>query len=165
MIFLWFAKRARLGELESSAELISGVIRTFAVTEGTEGHKILDGEAFRSASHRGFFTANISHSQWSRKKTEYGARNTNIEAATAIRPSQPHPYHSPEGRLSKNMSGLIRQYISKGPSIDNLKKQDVKNITKKLNNRPRKFLGFKTPGKVFFGVNPPLALASWIRTE
>ena len=28
----------------------------------------------------------------------------------------------------------------------------------KLNNRPRKCLGFKTPNQVFFGIKPPVAL-------
>ena len=35
----------------------------------------------------------------------------------------------------------------------------------KLNNRPRKCLDFKTPNQVLFGINPPIALASWIRAE
>ncbi len=33
----------------------------------------------------------------------------------------------------------------------------------KLKNRPRKYLGIKTPNEVFFGINPPVALASCIR--
>jgi hypothetical protein len=32
-----------------------------------------------------------------------------------------------------------------------------------LNNRPRKCLGIKTPNQVFFGIDPPVALATWIR--
>jgi hypothetical protein len=33
----------------------------------------------------------------------------------------------------------------------------------KLNNRPRKYLGFKTPNEVFFGIKPKVALQTWIR--
>jgi IS30 family transposase len=30
----------------------------------------------------------------------------------------------------------------------------------KINNRPRKCLGFKTPNQLFFGLNQPVAMAS-----
>ena len=33
-------------------------------------------------------------------------------------------------------------------------------IMDRLNNRPRKCLGFKTPNQLFSGINPPVALAS-----
>jgi IS30 family transposase len=70
------------------------------------------------------------------------------------------PYHSWERGLNENMNGLIRQYLPKGKSFDELTDQDVQCIMDKLNNRPRKCLGYKTPNQVFFGINPPVALAS-----
>lgn len=71
-----------------------------------------------------------------------------------------HPYHSWERGLNENMNGLIRQYLPKGKSFDDLTDEDVRHIMDKLNNRPRKCLGYKTPNQVFFGNNPPVALAS-----
>ena len=71
-----------------------------------------------------------------------------------------HPYHSWERGLNENMNGLIRQYLPKGQSFDNLTNEDIQRIMNKLNNRPRKCLGYKTPNQVFFGINPPVALAS-----
>ena len=71
-----------------------------------------------------------------------------------------HPYHSWERGLNENMNGLIRQYLPKGKSFDDLTNEDTKQIMDKLNNRPRKCLGYKTPNQVFFGINPPVALAS-----
>jgi transposase, IS30 family len=71
-----------------------------------------------------------------------------------------HPYHSWERGLNENMNGLVRQYLPKGKSFDELTDQDVQHIMDKLNNRPRKCLGYKTPNQVFFGINPPVALAS-----
>lgn len=71
-----------------------------------------------------------------------------------------HPYHSWERGLNENTNGLIRQYLPKGSSFDALSKKDIQNIMDKLNNRPRKCLGIKTPNQVFFGINPPVALAS-----
>ena len=71
-----------------------------------------------------------------------------------------HPYHSWGRGLNENMNGLIRQYVPKGQSFDNLTNKDIQWAMSKLNNRPRKCLGFKTPNQVFFGINPPVALAS-----
>lgn len=71
-----------------------------------------------------------------------------------------HPYHSWERGLNENMNGLIRQYLPKGKSFDSLTHSDVQRIMDKLNNRPRKCLGYRTPNQVFFGTNPPVALAS-----
>lgn len=71
-----------------------------------------------------------------------------------------HPYHSWERGLNENTNGLIRQYVPKGISMDNLTQGDVNKIMNRLNDRPRKCLGFKTANQVLFGVNPPIALAS-----
>ena len=37
--------------------------------------------------------------------------------------------------------------------------KDVSMVMNKLNNRPRKCLGFKTPNQVFFSIKPSVALA------
>lgn len=67
-----------------------------------------------------------------------------------------HPYHSWERGLNENMNGLIRQYAPKGSCFDSLTEEDVKRIMDKLNNRPRKCLGFKTPNEVMFGIKQRL---------
>jgi len=71
-----------------------------------------------------------------------------------------HPYHSWERGLNENTNGLIRQFFPKGMSLAKVTDEDVQKVMDKLNNRPRKCLGFKTPNQVFFGINPPVALAS-----
>lgn len=60
------------------------------------------------------------------------------------------PYHSWERGSNENMNGLIRQYIPKGASFDGLTNKHIKMIQNKLNNRPRKKLGFLTPIEYFF---------------
>ena len=55
------------------------------------------------------------------------------------------PYHSWERGANENMNGLIRQYLPKGTSFGDLTREQVKRIEWKLNNRPRKRLGFLTP--------------------
>ena len=71
-----------------------------------------------------------------------------------------HPYHSWERGLNENTNGLIRQFFPKGKDLTEVTDAEVQKVMDKLNNRPRKCLGFKTPNQVFFGINPPVALAS-----
>ncbi|HEY0079886.1 MAG TPA: IS30 family transposase [Pyrinomonadaceae bacterium] len=55
------------------------------------------------------------------------------------------PYHSWERGSNENANGLIRQYLPKGASMAGLSQQQCNAIARKLNTRPRKRLGFKTP--------------------
>jgi IS30 family transposase len=71
-----------------------------------------------------------------------------------------HPYHSWERGLNENTNGLIRQYVPKGKDIDDLSDEDVAEIIEKINMRPRKCLGFKTPNQLFLGLNQNVAMAS-----
>jgi len=71
-----------------------------------------------------------------------------------------HPYASWERGLNENTNGLIRQYFPKGSDFTNITQKEINQVMHKLNNRPRKCLGIKTPNQVFLGINPSVALAS-----
>jgi IS30 family transposase len=71
-----------------------------------------------------------------------------------------HPYASWERGLNENTNGLIRQYFPKGSDFTNITQKEINQVMRKLNNRPRKCLGIKTPNQVFLGINPSVALAS-----
>ncbi len=60
------------------------------------------------------------------------------------------PYHSWERGQNENANGLLRQYFPKTISLVNIAYNEVKIAVNKLNSRPRKCLGFKTPYQVFF---------------
>lgn len=60
-----------------------------------------------------------------------------------------HPYHSWERGLNENHNGLIRQYLPKGQPLDKVTAKQVIDIQTKLNQRPRKLLGYKTPEEVY----------------
>ncbi len=62
-----------------------------------------------------------------------------------------HPYSSFERGLNENTNGLIRQYFPKDRNFTTITTEEIIRTIKKLNNRPRKCLGFKTPNQVFFG--------------
>ena len=59
-----------------------------------------------------------------------------------------HPYSSWERGLNENTNGLIRQYIPKKTSFDLYDEPYIRKIEEKLNNRPRKTLGFYSPMQI-----------------
>jgi IS30 family transposase len=59
------------------------------------------------------------------------------------------PYHSWERGLNENTNGLIRQYLPKRTSMADLTQWGCTRIAEKLNNRPRKRLGYRTPRECY----------------
>ena len=60
-----------------------------------------------------------------------------------------HPYASYERGCNENKNRLIRRYFKKGKLVESLTDEDILNIERKINNMPRKALGYKTPLEVF----------------
>ncbi len=60
-----------------------------------------------------------------------------------------HPYHSWERGLNENTNGLIRQYFPKGTDLEPVSDVDIDRIMDRLNHRPRKVLGFRSPYEVW----------------
>lgn len=61
-----------------------------------------------------------------------------------------HPYSSWERGINENTNGLVRQYFPKPMKFATMTEQDIKLAEDKLNNRPRKTLGYQTPNEVYF---------------
>lgn len=59
------------------------------------------------------------------------------------------PYCSWQRGCNENYNGLVRQYVPKKTKLSTVTDSDILQIQSKLNNRPRKRLGFKTPDAVF----------------
>jgi len=60
-----------------------------------------------------------------------------------------HPYASYERGCNENKNRLIRRYFKKGKLVEELTDEDILKIARKINNMPRKALGYKTPLEVF----------------
>lgn len=60
------------------------------------------------------------------------------------------PHHAWERGTNENTNGLIRQYLPKRTSLQNLTQLQCDIIADKLNNRPRLRLGFKTPNEIYY---------------
>ncbi len=61
-----------------------------------------------------------------------------------------HPYASWERGTNENTNGLIRQYFPKNRDFTTITQQEIDTAMERLNNRPRKRLGYQTPAQVFF---------------
>lgn len=59
------------------------------------------------------------------------------------------PYHSWERGQNENANGLLRQYFPKSMELHDVAVDKVVEAVHKLNSRPRKCLGWKTPYEVF----------------
>lgn len=75
-----------------------------------------------------------------------------IENRTGMNVYFAHPYHSWERGTNENANGLIRRYYPKGTYFSNINEKEFKRNVSKINHRPRKRLGYKTPYEVFYGV-------------
>jgi IS30 family transposase len=60
-----------------------------------------------------------------------------------------YPYHSWERGTNENTNGLLRQYFPKKMMLAKLTQKDVDIAVERINNRPRKRLGYLTPYEVF----------------
>ncbi|MDP3022356.1 MAG: IS30 family transposase [Sulfuricurvum sp.] len=67
------------------------------------------------------------------------------------------PYKSWQRGLNEHTNGLIREYIPKKTKFETISDKFIVDIQEKLNHRPRKILGYKTPHEVFFA-----KIAQWI---
>src|SRR5271154_5873032 len=54
------------------------------------------------------------------------------------------PYHSWERGLNENTNGLVRQYFPKRIPFDKITEHGLQSVARKINNRPRKCLVYKT---------------------
>jgi len=70
-----------------------------------------------------------------------------------------HPYSSWERGLNENTNGLVRQYFPKKSDFSKITDRQLNKVVERLNHRPRKTLGYKTPHEVFFKL-PLVALTT-----
>lgn len=67
-----------------------------------------------------------------------------------------HAYASWERGLNENTNGLVRQYFPKDRDLTTIEGWEIRRAVHRLNHRPRKTLGYKTPHEVFFNTETRL---------
>jgi IS30 family transposase len=60
------------------------------------------------------------------------------------------PYSAWQKGSIENANKLVRQYLPKGTNFDDIDYQEINNIQKIINSRPRKILNFECPKNIFF---------------
>lgn len=60
-----------------------------------------------------------------------------------------YPYHAWERGTNENTNGLLRQYFPKSYDFNLITSEELAHVVKKLNDRPRKRLKFKSPHQIF----------------
>jgi transposase, IS30 family len=78
------------------------------------------------------------------------ARHEEIAQALQAKFYFAHPYSSWERGLNENTNGLVRQYFPKRHDFSTITETKIRRVMERLNNRPRKTLGYRTPNEVFF---------------
>ena len=82
---------------------------------------------------------------WDQGKEMAAHRRFSIETGVEIYFCDPR---SPWQRGSnENTNGLLRQYFPKGKSLAGVSQAELDEVARKLNDRPRQTLGFRTPAE------------------
>jgi IS30 family transposase len=61
-----------------------------------------------------------------------------------------HPYSSWERGTNENTNGIVRRYFPKKTDFNYVGNMELAQLQNRLNNRPRKVLGYYTPKEMFF---------------
>ncbi len=70
-----------------------------------------------------------------------------------------HPYCSWERGINENTNGLIRQYFPKGTDFNEISDEEIHWVMNRLNDRPRKTRGCRSPNEIFNGLQKDLLAA------
>lgn len=78
------------------------------------------------------------------------AEYESITQDTGIKVFFAHPYSSWERGTNENTNGLIRRFCPKKTTdFNDISEEELKALQERLNNRPRKVLGYHTPKEIF----------------
>ncbi|MCB4800333.1 IS30 family transposase, partial [Neotamlana laminarinivorans] len=76
------------------------------------------------------------------------AKHHIISQKTGIKIYFAHPYSSWERGTNENTNGIIRRDLPKGTDFNLIDEKKLLKIEQKLNNKPRKIIGYKTPKEI-----------------
>jgi IS30 family transposase len=148
-------QRGRVGDWEGDTIVGKGLTRLVTVVDRKSGlgriRKAPDGEsetvmrAILSAMYP--LHARVHTLTWD-NGSEF-AGHALIDIALKAKSYFAMPYLPWQRGCNENFNGLVRQYVPKGCDIDAFSEEEIQHIEDKLNQRPRKRLGYNSPQHVF----------------
>ena len=81
---------------------------------------------------------------------EFSKHREVSEALDQVRFYFPLPHHPWQRGTNENTNGLIREYFPKGEDLDDKTDELIQQAFDKINKRPRKCLGYRTPYEVYY---------------
>jgi transposase, IS30 family len=76
------------------------------------------------------------------------SRFKELETGTGLKVFFADAYSAWQRGTNENINGLLRFYFPKGMSFKRVSEKALANVIQKINNRPRKCLGYRTPQEV-----------------
>ncbi len=151
------AKRTRYGHWEGDTVVgtaQSGSIATFVERKSGYLMAVLlpdkTARSFETAAKRCFVVVPDKYAQT--LTLDNGVEMSNyeeIERTTKLQIYFAHPYHSWERGTNENTNGLLRFYFPKKMSFVGVTQEMLDEAVRRINTRPRKRLGYKTPEQMF----------------
>jgi IS30 family transposase len=147
--------RKRVGDWEGDTIVGKGLPRILTLVERNSGllrmRRVPNGEAstvMRAIIHALHPLLTRVHTLTWDNGSEF-AEHALVDIALEARSYFAEPYSSWQRGSTENTNGLIRQYLPKGCDLSAYSDAEIQAIEDKLNQRPRKRLGFRTPRQVF----------------
>ena len=149
---LTYAERCQIHALKKSGLSIRGIAHQLERSPGTISREIVRNRGGRGYRHRQAQDRVLTLTADNGKEF---AGHRAVSAALAADFYLATPYHSWERGLNEHTHGLVRQYLPKGTDFRTVTGAQVQVIEDRINHRPRKVLGYRTPAEVFTGVPGP----------
>ncbi|ATZ29365.1 Integrase core domain protein [Streptomyces lavendulae subsp. lavendulae] len=89
---------------------------------------------------------------WDRGREMAEHRDFTAATATGVPVYFRRPRSPWQRGTNENTNRLLRQYLPKGADLRKLSQADLDEIAEKLNHRPRKVLGYRSPVEVYTGL-------------
>lgn len=89
--------------------------------------------------------------------TEFANHADVTKALSGVQFYFPPPHQPWQRGMNENCNGLLREYFPKGKDLSDISDEYIQAVADKINKRPRKSLGWKTPFEVFYSKSLHLA--------
>ena len=149
-------ERSRIGDLETDSMIFSQQKPILSVQVDRASQKcVLTKLDNKTAFETKYALVRAIEEEYASVKTitfDNGSENvlyTEIRDTYQISTHFCDPYCSWQKGLVENINGLIRQYLPRHINMNKITQDQIYEIQEKLNNRPRKSLGYKTPNQVY----------------